>query len=97
MQIASTCEPFPTLMATNARADEEDGLVVSMAQVVQQAARKRQRRKESLLRFSIKDSKALWGLRLWKDVLSAILAEANPFRFTGNTTGNRKDQIEGES
>ena len=67
-----------------------------MAEVSQQPARKRQRRKDSLLHFSTRVSKISRGLHLWEDVLSAILAEANPFRFTGSRTGNRKDQSEGD-
>ena len=83
-------------MKTNALADEEDGAIVNMAQISPQPARKRQRRKQSLIRFPSKHSKAHSGMALWHDVLGAILAEANPFRFTGSTTGNRKHLTEGE-
>ena len=67
-----------------------------MAEASQLPARKRQRRKESLVHFSTRASQISRRLHLWEDVLSSILAEGNPFRFTGSTTGNRKDQSEVE-
>ena len=66
-----------------------------MVQSSQDIPRKRLRRKDRLTHFKTGAPTTVRALAIWKQTLSATLAEAHPFRFTASLNGSTADDKEG--